>query len=183
MGVGLAKINVFPKCYINFFGDIMKVVLKLSLVLIVFFALTILYLNGIKVRQADWYDFGNGLINLSNVSVIKSQMNFGIILKEKDENGLDIEIVLVDAVISKENLENFKTEISKYKDKWESVTYKASINFDLFTLKLQTFETASIPLLGNSSCIELVNFWVKQLDSIKARVKPYNSIYSNELKL
>ena len=137
----------------------------------------VLYLGGCgkEVSQKGWYDYGNGLVNLSNTNLIQGEMSFTLVLNEKDNYGENKKVEIISGPISESNLEKFKREIAKYDGKWNSVTFISMIIFDNFNFKLQGFDDAGITLTDNDSCIQLANLWVSEYNKLLKYLDPYKA--------
>jgi len=127
-----------------------------------------------KTQSAIWYNYGNGLVNLSNVHNIHASMSFSLTLKNKNQYGGEInERVLTSEPITLENVKKIKEALKKNSDKWESVSSSAEIKFDSFTLRLPSFKEAGVKVNDNG-CIELAEYWLKTYNNIVSLLRPYN---------
>lgn len=142
--------------------------------LLLVFATLILMTNCKKqVSEKGWYDYGNGVINLSSVSHIESNMSFTLILSEKDEYGENKKVELVkDLPITKANVQKIREGIINYSGAWESVSFLSAIQFDGFTLRLYNFETAGLPCT-DQGCIQLAELWLSEYNKLLAYIDPY----------
>jgi len=127
---------------------------------------------GKKVSQKGWYDYGNGLVNLSNVSHIQSEMSFSLKLQEKDKYGDNKTVNLVNGPITKANVAKMRENLKKYSGKWDAVSYAASIRFDGFTLKLQDFDSAGLECTDEGA-IKLVELWLSEYQKLLNYLDPY----------
>jgi len=130
-----------------------------------------------EVTQKGWYDYGNGLVNLSNTNLIQSEMSFTLILDEKDKSGSNIEVEIINGPISKNNVE---TAITSLQVKGEnlnvkSVEWNASIGFDAFTIKLPGFDEAGISFDSIDSCIKLIELWYRTYSDLVGYIDPYKA--------
>lgn len=90
-----------------------------------------------KESKSNWYDYGNGVVNLSMVKNIRSKM-----LLTSNGATLDYYVVeskakdvLFEGPINDDNIKELKDKVSNFSFD-EELTGSASINFDDFTLTL-----------------------------------------------
>lgn len=142
--------------------------------IIMIIVVIILFFGNIGGHKKSWYDYGNGCVNLSNTNIIRSEMNFSVILLEKNEYGLDIEKEIIKGPITRENVDKFKKNMNKYKGKWESVRYSAFIYFDSFSLRLYNFDSIGLSCTHEDSK-KLVEIWLSEYQKLINYLSPYKS--------
>jgi len=128
---------------------------------------------GRRMTQKGWYDYGNGIVNLSNVNNIQSKMSFTLVMIQTDNYGDNIEIDLVDEVaITKENIAIIKKGIKNNSGKWESVTGSCVISFDMFSLQLPFFDEYGLDC-DDKGCIKLTEAWLETYSDLVDYIDPY----------
>lgn len=127
---------------------------------------------GKRVSQKGWYNYGNGCVNLSNVTNVQSEMSFSLSLAEKDEYGANKVVVLASGAITENNVNEIREGIVKYSGKWEGIEYSAYIRFDSFTLKLYTMDAAGLQC-NDEGCIKLAELWLSDYQKLLRYMAPY----------
>lgn len=126
---------------------------------------------GCSDRSQGWYNYGNGCVNLANVTHISSSMSFELTLPEQNEYGQKKVVSLAQGEsITQENVDKIISELKKYAGKWESVSTAASIQFDAFTLQLYTLKSAGLPAT-DEGCVKLVGIWLSEYNKLAGSLK------------
>jgi hypothetical protein len=129
--------------------------------LVVLFSLVLLIWG---FRSEAWYDYGNGLVNLDRVSLIRSNMNITGVKRTGER------IDLIDAPITLQNVWDLEKAI-RDKGPFESVSYAGEIMFDQFTVKLPGFDGYYITYSDDSDIISLAEAWHREILRVRAQVQ------------
>jgi hypothetical protein len=138
-----------------------KIMKKLFFILIL--ALSFVFTSCDAQKEATWYDYGNGVVNLDQVSLIRGNVSFTLVY---DNDRIEI----IDTSINGNTMEAFNRAIDNAPSGWESVTYQGAIVLDTFTIKLPGFKDRGISLENNDSCKKLVQTWVDDYEKLLSQL-------------
>jgi predicted Zn finger-like uncharacterized protein len=145
------------------------------IVILIVIAASIIYFSFNKSATISiWYNYGNGMINLSNVHNIIGEMSFTLKLKTKNQYGNNEEKKILDSdPITSNNIKKVKEAIKTNSGQWESVSSQAAIKFDSFTLRLPGFKESGIEVTDDG-CVKLVDSWLKTYSNLVSLLNPYS---------
>jgi hypothetical protein len=126
----------------------------------------------------NWYDYGNGLINLDLITRIDSKMTVTLVLKElvrdangtvqKDAKGGEIHrtVVLADTFITEDGVDSVIDGVKKYTGRYEGIQANATLMFDSQVLTLATFESSGLPA-NDDGLAKLAESWLTDFQKVK----------------
>jgi len=124
----------------------------------------VLLIWGFQSQQPQWYDYGNGLVNLNRISLIRSNMSFTGVTSSGQE------VELADAPITWGSVFDLESAISE-KGPFERVRYTGKIMFDQFTITLSGFDAYHISYMGDDDIVSLAEAWLREVNRVHAQVQ------------
>ena len=127
-----------------------------------------LFIWGFRAND-EWYDYGNGLVNLNRVSLIRSTMS----ITGLDKDG-DFIAVLIKGPITDENIYELEEKIPEAelenKNYISRVRYDAKIMFDQFEVNLGGFDERGITYSDSVDIVRLARSWLREVERVRAQV-------------
>ncbi len=126
-----------------------------------------LLLVGCKEKSSSaWYPVEGGYINLENVNRITSEASM---ILRVDEDWADEGDTIIYGKITSENINGAIQKLKDAKKNYTKGSFGASINFDNFTVRLNSVEDISWE--NNKDLIELLKMWLNSMDDVSSRLK------------
>ncbi len=127
-------------------------------------AIVLISLNTMQTA-ANWYDYGNGKVNMNEISYLGSKMEMFI----KYPDGHKVEIIT--GAATRTNLALAKIKLSEAAPGWSSISSSAHVKLDMFTIRMPTLADYGMTLGGNEDVIELLTRWVEEYEKVAAQTR------------
>ena len=129
--------------------------------------LLLLFKDGCSIGHI--YEFDGGVINLSNVTIVKTGMRFNLRYRHIDQTAFSIGYDDADVPITKENIAKIKESITKFSDSTASISAggRAYIEFDGKRVELQQIKEG-----WNWRDLEsTVDSWLDETKAVLGKIK------------
>jgi len=121
----------------------------------------------------NWYDTGNGMVNLDQVTHISSQITLVLILagEESPDGESPRSVVVLDRdPLNPRNIDKAIAELVKYQGQWKNVRYGGVILLDNFTMGLPDLDALGLDGASGPNCMRMLNAWLKTWKTLHARL-------------